>query len=625
MNERSLAEKKLIKFGLIIVGIVVMVMSPQSLDAFNYPKQMFLASGALSLFCLSIFYARAHFLVAIKQPFGILLTALFLTLIISTSFHGITSTQIFWGTFSRANGFLTYASMILLCITLYSNVQAIKYVISKVWIPFVILLTSISLSYGLLQFIGLDPIPWNNPHSSVIGTFGNPNFSSAAYSIFAILNISLIFYFWNSWPKSLFFVGLSLLSIFLIIATKSFQGVAGVFAGIAVFLGFLILRLINRKVHQFLFLLFALGFSSPIAFGIFGQGPLRSYLYQDTVELRINYWNAALGMMRDNLLTGVGNDSYGDYFREYRTPEFVMERSAYLVTNNAHNVILQSGATIGLPYMAALIAIYTLTLIHGAYFLYKLASKVRLRDYYFYLGIFSSWCSLSLISLFSIDQLGVSVFWWTLTGVLNACFRFLEPSDFDASKSYMSRKAVKTKATKQKNPATSIFVLLYALLIPAFSFFFRADLELRDAIQIPNSGEKLVYEKLRGDSISAAASDLVMIQDYANYAIRSLYESGPAPIGLEVAKEAVLLNPRNSAALELLAAGYEFYGNLQEAEITYQRILQIDPFNYVQSLKFAKLAIRQGDFETARRELLKVTELGDEASVKEARALIAQL
>jgi O-antigen ligase len=47
-------------------------------------------------------------------------------------------------------------------------------------------------------------------------------------------------------------------------------------------------------------------------------GPLTKYIYKTSVSLRGEYWQAGWNMGSDHPLTGVGFDTYGDWYRRVR-------------------------------------------------------------------------------------------------------------------------------------------------------------------------------------------------------------------------------------------------------------------------------------------------------------------
>jgi O-antigen ligase len=78
------------------------------------------------------------------------------------------------------------------------------------------------------------------------------------------------------------------------------------------------------------------------------QGPLAAILYKESVSIRGYYWKAALKMFFAHPFTGVGVDNYGDYFKQFRAPEYSNTYGFSIGSTSAHNVVLQFFATGGI-------------------------------------------------------------------------------------------------------------------------------------------------------------------------------------------------------------------------------------------------------------------------------------
>ena len=54
-----------------------------------------------------------------------------------------------------------------------------------------------------------------------------------------------------------------------------------------------------------------------VILGMLQIGPLEKYVYKTSVSIRGFYWRTGIDMFLSRPLTGVGLDSYCDYFREF--------------------------------------------------------------------------------------------------------------------------------------------------------------------------------------------------------------------------------------------------------------------------------------------------------------------
>ena len=139
--------------------------------------------------------------------------------------------------------------------------------------------------------------------------------------------------------------------------------------------------------------------------GALQKGPLTSLIYKTSVSLRGQYWQAGVNMGTNNPLTGVGMDSYGNYYRldrtEYATNVFPGPKT---ITNVAHNVVIDFFASGGYP----LLIMYVALLVIGAIALIKVTFRQRAYDGTF-VAISATWVTYQLQSVISINQVGLAI------------------------------------------------------------------------------------------------------------------------------------------------------------------------------------------------------------------------
>ena len=306
-------------------------------DPINLPKMLILSTGAAYLLGgLSLNFS------GLSRPYLplFLLSALFIaSLVFSLFANSAPAYQQFWGVWGRSTGLLTYFAFIVLMLSaaMISSTASL----SLIRISFDKLGYFITL-YTLLQLMDLDPINWSQ--KLMVATLGNINFMSSFLGLTSISYLSRILLERLSLSSRLFYLAILLLNLYLIGISQSIQG-------IGVFLAGLVFLLTYKFRQKFSFLsTLAVFFASLVSglvvlLGTAGFGPL-SMLRQETVIFRIDYWTAAINMLTANPLKGIGIDSYGDFYREYRTLEAVVRTGPQRVTNTAHNIFLDvfSGA-----------------------------------------------------------------------------------------------------------------------------------------------------------------------------------------------------------------------------------------------------------------------------------------
>jgi hypothetical protein len=260
-----------------------------------------------------------------------------------------------------------------------------------------------------------DFISWNNPYGTILGLFGNPNFISSFLGMLISVCVAYALSPKINWKLRLALLGLSCIAFFEIVQSSSIQGIAVCFFGVSLAI-YLYLR--AKLKSQFSSLIYLLMSVMAGTFGVLGalqKGPL-DFIYKKSVSLRGAYWQTGINIGSDHPLTGVGMDSYGDWYRAYRPPVALIDTPGPKVsTNAAHNVFLDLFAYGGYPLLIAYVALFA----YGAFAAVKVISRNKGFDPLF-VAILSIWSTYLLQSLISINQIGLAIWGWSSTGALIA-------------------------------------------------------------------------------------------------------------------------------------------------------------------------------------------------------------
>jgi O-antigen ligase len=399
----------------IIGALVTFAISPSTnLDPINLPKFVVLFVGAG--------YLLSNFkLIVNRYKSGTKSYKVFILTVISFvifQFLGLflsgesLTTQIF-GVFGRNTGFLTYLALSILLLfasTLESLIQvreAVKYFV------FVMLF---ELFYGYIQLANLDPFDWKNQYNRVIGTLGNPNFSSAMFGIAASALVPFVFQRSTRIRMRIgicfAFIAFASLTIF----TRSWQGTALILFSLSLYL--LVFLRTHQKTKQLSYVLLATypAFMVLSYLGFQGQGPLGEILKKPTFAIRVDYWRAAIKMIYDHPFFGVGADHFGNWFRLVRDEETVNRIGQNVSTNSSHNLILDIMANTGLISGLLYLVMISLILLKSTLRLWNIKSL----DNKLYLSVLIGWLAYQIQSLISINQIGVGVWGWIATGLMAA-------------------------------------------------------------------------------------------------------------------------------------------------------------------------------------------------------------
>lgn len=383
------------------------------LDPINWPKQIALLT-IIPFIALAGYraYKQSANVSSVNYQVRLLLLSIIFTItaiILAKFFENLSWTRILWGLWGRNNGLLTITSLFIVALS-FSLMNHARTFGSK-FLHSLELASVIFCSYGLVQWLGSDPVNWSQSNQ-VFSFFGNTNFASAIFALSAscFLLLSVL-------EKSNLVLRLIRLTFFgismgLIVATKSIQGLGAILI-VGLLTLFIWLNIVGL-VKKLIFLACA-GFLGIFVFlGTLGFGPLGNVIGQYTVQLRYQYWLTGIRIGETSPIWGVGVDSYGDHFRTYRSQALAERTSIDLVTNNAHNVFVQAFATLGiLGLIAVLIPVLIGVFISFKTLLSDTSSNIDK-------GIASVFLALWSMSIFSIDNISIAVWNYAFLGLVLA-------------------------------------------------------------------------------------------------------------------------------------------------------------------------------------------------------------
>jgi hypothetical protein len=319
--------------------------------------------------------------------------------------------QALYGSYGRNNGLLTYVFLvaIFLAVSALSRKESFTRLINAFFIAGLI-----NVAYCLWALTFGDFIGWNNPYGEILGTFGNPNF------IGAFLGMLLAAYFgYAISPQSKKYFRYSAILVipavaFEIVASHAIQGRVVGAAGIAI-VGFFYLRSKFEPVVSFIYVISC---SLAGAFALLGAlqiGPLTSLIYKPSVSFRGQYWLAGWNTGQAHPFTGAGMDAFGDWYRRSRDIQALERPGVNIATNAVHNVPLDMFAFGGWPLFITYLAIMAF----GAWSLLKMIKRTKSYDPILVV-LTTAWVGYQLQSIISINQIGLAIWGWVLTGAVIA-------------------------------------------------------------------------------------------------------------------------------------------------------------------------------------------------------------
>jgi hypothetical protein len=272
----------------------------------------------------------------------------------------------------------------------------------------------LSIFYGLIQILDLEFLGWSNPYGPVIGFLGNPNFQSSFLGLVGILSFGYLLNSKVDFKMPAMFLTLFLLSLFVIIKTNSQQGLIVLALGVGIVS---VYRINFSKFRSTIPVLIGLGGITLVGaiFGMLNKGPLASLLYGPTLTYRGDYWLAGWNMTLQQPLFGIGLDNYGEWYRRTRSLEATLRRGPDTTSNAAHNVLLDLSSNGGFPLLIIYLSIMGLAL-WSAFRVLKRQSNSKFDPAF--ISIFAVWVAYHAQSVISINQMGLAIWGWAITGLI---------------------------------------------------------------------------------------------------------------------------------------------------------------------------------------------------------------
>ena len=558
---KSIVDRRIYQFTLFLGPITTLLISPwTNYDPINLIKILFVSTIAFGLIGLIISNTKS-----LKQKISrplIFISAgflffLFLPLITTSA----PISQQFWGMQGRNTGILAYTSLtfVLIGASLIQDLSKFRSILNGL-----ILAAVFNTLYCIIQIAKIDPIKWSEYQP--FGTLGNVNFLSSFLGMTCLVCSILAFEEKLQFSRKFLLMLLVLIDLLIIIKTQSIQGLMIYFAGggIALFI-FILKRFKNLFINLLVATLGSLGFILTVA-ALVNKGPLKSLIFQRSIEFRGDYIHAGWAMSVAHPLTGIGVDSYGDWYRYSRGLLSTIRTGPDRVANTSHNIFLDISSSGGF----VLLAFYL-----GFLFLAFRKAFLHIRNTekfdFLAVAIFSAWLAYQIQACISINQVGVGIWNWILTGLLIG----YPLQEVETKEKNMIRKpGIENKKIKNRdkgsltlNPGVSVITIALSVigfllaLIP-----WKADADFRTALDTRDLN-KIVK-----------ATDLPGITAFHyGIAIDAAIQNNFGEQAYSLDKELIKRFPRDYygwRVLSILSSATE-----SERELAKNKLQELDPFN----------------------------------------------
>jgi O-antigen ligase len=551
-------------------------------DPFNVVKLALILMTAAWLAGHLITKRNRFFKTAIKRRLLIFVSIFLFTLVLAI-FATENKRVAFIGDNQRNNGFLMYLG---LSVILLSAAISIHYKNIYKLFKAAIFMGGLLAVYGLFQINGVDIVKWNNPYNAVISTLGNPNFAAAVMAIIATLSFGTVLNSSFSRIFRIWSLTVCLASLVAIYFSDARQGLIGIIIGFGVYLSIFI----HGKSRLLGLSFMGVGLITAI-FSILGMlqvGPLTSFLYKGSVTVRGFYWRAGIEMFKNNPIFGVGLDSYGSYFKQYREVGYVLNYGFEITSSNAHNVPIQMFATGGLLVGVAYLLLNVFVFWRAIVGLKSAQGNQRL----VIASIFSAWLVYQATSFISIDAPGIAIWGWLLAG----CLIGLSETKSEALSAFQNN----DNKNHDQQPISSLQpVLSYSFLILAMFFaliLFRGETNMfyTRLVYNPQEPANSLYLK---ESATKTINQLWVNPLYKITSASFLVNSGFVDEGISELEKMSVSNKRYEGSLFLLAT---YYTQLNKLDLAIEKriaISNLDPWDAANYLQLGKLYKSIGDLE----------------------------
>lgn len=381
----------------------------------------------------------------------------------------------------------------------------------------------ISTFYGLFQGFGYDFFEFYQRYNTVIGFFGNPNFQSAFLGISSICSAALIFRKQLRAREKFLFSSLTVLQIFVIYQSESTQGLIIFFVGILTFTYLWVkTHPILRKFHSIY--LGLLGFAAAaFVVDLARLSPWKSFFYEASISFRGDFWRAAINMLIENPLFGVGITGFRDQYRASRDITALSRSEFNQVVESPHNKLLDIASSGGVPLLLIYMALIFLVLLSAI----RVIKRSDSFDHVF-ATLFACWVAYQAQTLIGIFSFGIEIFGWILGGLIIG----YEKNTRDRSRS--TERHIKLK--------TSYPILLTTLVGTIFlATYFQSELRFKSAVE---AGEI--------NKIMSEVQQWPQRNDRYNLVVDIFNQGGFPDQAVMIAKKAIILWPNNFEAWQTL-------------------------------------------------------------------------
>jgi len=587
------------RFVLISAAIITLFFFTSLRDPFNAPKlwlNILLGAFLLGHLVLDLFTGRftegqkaLKFLAAIVGAFvGFMLIA---------ALVGDVKYITFFGDNQRNTGWLDY---FFLAVFIYSAAKHIRISQLNMVYWFGIGVGAVMTEYGLFQHFGHDFVKWNNPYNSIISTVGNPDFAGGIMAMFLTFSFVAVFVApWKIWARAL--VGLQgVVTLLVINWSNARQGLLSFALGAGIF--FVIWVWSKKKVlGQLGTAAGILVFLGGIA-GILQKGPFAHYLYKPSVSVRGFYWRAGADMFIHHPWFGVGPDRYGAWFRTYRADQYPMNYGYDLTSTASHNVVIQIFATCGIFVGLSYLGLLGFVIYRGIVGIKQNSGTNRM----LVAGLLAAWIGYQSQSIVSIDNVGIAIWGWVLSGIVIGVSIIDIPDIANTSARTIRRHA----SMNTFKPVISWAFVLAFLFVVIPQYRGESNTFHLSAYAVPNASQGQATRDAYHQLVVSDLSVPMLNPQYRLLMSSNLAQAGYVDEAFAQINGEIKSDPRDYAAYSMEASFYEQLHQFPKAIDARLKMYSLDPWGAQNAMTLANDYLTAGDKNSAKIYWQKIVDMG---------------
>ena len=296
---------------------------------------------------------------------------------------------------------------------------------------------------------------------------------------------------------------------------------------------------------------------------------------------------------------GVGIDRYGAFFRQYRENLYPFNYGYDITSTAAHNVIVQIFATGGIFVGLSYLGILGFVIYRGVVGMRRTSGKNRL----LIAGVFCAWVAYEAQSIVSIDNIGIAIWGWVLSGaVIGASMLNLQseqPVELGKARREVSKSSNLTMAT----PIISAVLVLGMFLV--ISTQFRAESQMfnisRYAVPTDQANRNAYHPLIRKVIDIPWMNPMYKLELGSKLAQAGFVDEGFAEIDKVIAED-----PQSYAGLGLEASFYEQLHKFDKAAPLREKMYALDPWGAQNLLTLGQDYLQLGQKDKAKQAGQKI-------------------